>query len=81
MEFSSIEEETMSLPNDDWREAEPDELDPANPLLADQGEERGEDYHPAIARPDLEDRAAEADVVEQGYEVAVDDSDDDPDVD
>jgi hypothetical protein len=74
----------MSLPSDDWREAglaEPDELDPANPLLADGEAERGEDYHPGTARPDLEDQAAEADVVEQAYEVEVDDDGDDDDGD
>jgi len=70
----------MSLPSDDWREtglAEPDELDPANPFLADRDDERGEDYHPGTARPDLEDRAAEADVVEQAVEVEIDDGDGD----
>jgi hypothetical protein len=69
----------MTLPNDGWRDVEPDELDPANPLLAEQGDGRGEDYDPALPRPDLDDRANEADVVEQAYEVAVDDPDDDLD--
>jgi len=62
----------MTTPSEDWRDAglaEPDELDPANPLLAAEAAESGEDYHPATARPDLDDRASEADVVEQAYEV------------
>ncbi|WP_420114291.1 hypothetical protein [Pseudactinotalea sp.] len=68
----------MTLPSEDWRDtglAEPDELDPANPLLAGDDDARGEDYHPATARPDLDDRANEADVVEQAYEVSDDDGD------
>lgn len=72
----------MTTPSEDWNEAglaEPDELDPANPLLAEQDAESGEDYHPATARPDLEGEADEADVADQAYEVEVG-SDDDEDV-
>lgn len=68
----------MTLPSDDWRDAglaEPDERDPANPLLADSDDARDEDYHPATARPDRDDRANEADVVEQSYEVTGDEGD------
>jgi hypothetical protein len=72
----------MTTPSEDWRDAglaEPDELDPANPLLAAEAEESGEDYHPGNARPDLDDEAAEADVVEQAYEVPGIDDDGDGD--
>lgn len=55
----------------DWEPelAEADERDPANPLLATEDADSGEDYHPAEPRPDLDGEAAEADVVEQAYEV------------
>lgn len=72
----------MTASPEDWREtglAEPDELDPANPLLASEEAEPGEDYHPGVPRPDLADEAAEADVVEQAYEVEVVDDEDDED--
>ena len=70
----------MTTPSQDWESelAEPDELDPANPLLAEGDTDAGEDYHPGAARPDLEGAAAEADVVEQAYEVVGDDGDDQP---
>ena len=70
----------MTAPSEDWRDtglAEPDELDPANPLLASEEAEPGEDYHPGAGRPDLDDQASEADVVEQAYEVDVGDDDED----
>lgn len=60
--------------------AEPDELDPANPLLTAEDADSGEDYHPAAPRPDLDGEAAEADVVEQAYEV-VETEDDGEDAD
>src|SRR5690606_42012677 len=73
---------TMTNPSRDWRDpidVEPDELDPANPLLAAEEAEPGEDYNPATARPDLEGRADEADVVDQAYEVEIADDEDDED--
>lgn len=70
----------MTTPSDDWREGEPGEFEPANPLLQDEDSAGGEDYNPAVARPDLDDRANEADVVEQAYEVQPDDEDDDAEI-
>lgn len=68
----------MTAPSDDWRDTEPDEFEPANPLLVEDEAEDGEDYNPATARPDLEGEADEADVVDQAYEVEVgDDADED----
>lgn len=63
----------MSTPSDDRRASglvEPDELEPASPLLQEQEAERGEDYHPGEPRPDLSGAAAEADVVEQAFQVS-----------
>lgn len=41
-----------------------------------QADASGEDYHPGTARPDLSGAAAEADVIDQSFEVA--DAEEDP---
>lgn len=68
----------MTTSPEDWVAglAEPDERAPASPLLDDDEGGSGEDYHPGTPRPDLDDEAAEADVVEQAYDVPVPDDDD-----
>ena len=69
--------------SESWRDAglapaDPDvplrltDVDPAHQL----DEQEAEEYAPPFPRADLDDRAAEADVVEQAVEVPVDDEDD-----
>lgn len=53
-----------------WRDAglsDPDANEPVSLVdeVSNPSAESGEDYHPATARPDLQGRANEADVVEQ----------------
>jgi len=70
--------------SDAWRDAglEPAELDVPASLVDDDQDAADEtadpeEYMPGFARGDRDDRAAEADVVEQGIEVPVDDDGDD----
>lgn len=71
-----------TLPGPDaWRDAglvpvEPDEPKRLGDDEAAPDEHDPEEYAPRFARPDLEDRAAEADVVDQDTEVPVEDEPD-----
>ncbi len=69
--------------NDAWRDAglapvEPDEARSLTDTADDGSIEPAdpEEYEPGFARADREDRAAEADVVEQDTEVPLDDDED-----
>jgi len=67
---------------DSWRDAGVTPGDPEEPRRLgddepDQTPADPEEYAPGFPRADLEDRAAEADVVEQDIEVEVDDGDED----
>ncbi|TDE97182.1 hypothetical protein EXU48_02915 [Occultella glacieicola] len=66
--------------HESWRDAglvEDDETDPKNLVEEATHPEHtaGEDYRPGTARPDLDDRAGEADVIDQSVVVPDEDSD------
>ncbi|CAM3392951.1 hypothetical protein OCAE111667_07385 [Occultella aeris] len=67
--------------HESWRDAglvEDDETDPKNlveEIAHPDPRGVGEDYHPGTARPDLDDLAEEADVVDQSVVVPDEDAD------